>query len=118
MTGRSSMFRWVPLVLVVLVSVGVGMLAYNAGLARGLASSAQAGGAAPMVWPGYWFHPFGFVFPLFFLFFWFAAARFLFWGGPWRRRWHYAPTQGVPPMFEEWHRQAHERTKTEDAGHN
>jgi hypothetical protein len=60
---------------------------------------------------------FGFLFPLAFLFLAFAALRFLFgrrrWG--WRRGWvghEYGPGgTGVPPMFEEWHRRAHERTE-------
>ena len=74
------------------------------------------------------FHrPFGFGFgfgcfgPLLVLFLFFIAMRsfrFLFWGprwgwvhhpfhgqGPWRRDWG---ERGVPPMFDEWHKKAHE----------
>ena len=49
---------------------------------------------------------------LFFLAFWFFVLRiFFFRGGPWRRGWrgYYDDRQDVPPVFEEWHRRAHER---------
>jgi hypothetical protein len=82
---------------------------------------------APMPYPYYgwgmpYHRPFGFGFGflgfLLLLFLFFAALRafrFLFWGprwgwghshgghGPWGRGWE----NGVPPMFEEWHKRAH-----------
>ena len=56
---------------------------------------------------------FGFLLLLFLFFVALRAFRFLFWGprwgwghhryGPWGRAWE----NGVPPMFEEWHKRAH-----------
>jgi hypothetical protein len=66
---------------------------------------------------------FGLLIPLFFLFLAVKAFRFMFWGprwahhmhghhGPWRNHWE----NGVPPMFEEWHKRAHgEKTAEEPA---
>ena len=115
MNNSPYRLHWIPWVLAAIVSVGVGMLAFNAGLARGLAANTTAGTAA-LAWHPFWFHPFGFVGPLFFLFFWFVIARALFWGGPWRRRWHDPRYDGVPPRFEEWHRRMHERMNQEPSG--
>src|SRR6185295_6076252 len=85
-------------------SIGVGMLAFNAGVSRGLAlapaiaATAPAAPGAPAVpavpvvgWYPYWyhpygFHPFGFVFPLLFLFLFFGIVRRAMWG--WGPRWH------------------------------
>ena len=105
--------RWAPWLFAVILSLGIGILAFNSGVTRGIAINPQ-GGPAAFAWHPFWFHPFGFVFPLFMLFFWFAFARFLFWGGPWRRGWHHE-SGGVPPRFEQWHRQMHERMD-HDAG--
>ena len=63
---------------------------------------------------GHWGFGFGFgflhlLFPLLFFFLIFALLRGLFWGG--RHRWggHNGDWSGrVPPMFDEWHRRAHE----------
>ncbi len=108
MNGNHSFSRWAPWLAALVVSVGVGIFAYNAGAAHGLATAAQTTPGAVVTWrPYYGFHPFGFAFPLFFLFFWFFVARFLFWGGPWRR-WH-GPDTGSRASFDDWHRQAHER---------
>lgn len=118
-------------VLLVLVLVagaaGLGIYAYNVGVAQGLAENVQLTdlppGAEARPYPYYYggpflFHrPFGFGFfgcfgPLLFLFLFFVLFRGLWWGGPWRhgpgwKRGHWG--HGVPPTFEEWHRQAHER---------
>jgi hypothetical protein len=97
--------RWVPWLLSLVVALGVGAVAYNAGVAHGLAAApAPAGTTVP---PHLWYHPFGFFFPLFLLFAFFFLARVLVWGG-YRRRWHHGGYPGVPPAFEEWHRRAHE----------
>ena len=116
-------------VLLVLVlaagAVSLGAYAYNIGVAQGLAQSAKLGDLPPGTemtpYPYYyggpfWFHrPFGFGFfgcfgPLLFLFLIFLLFRGLWWGGRWDhgpgwRHGHWA--KGVPPIFEEWHRQAH-----------
>jgi hypothetical protein len=92
----------------------VGVLAYHAGVSHGLVLNPQMAGAVQGWYPRMGFHPFGFVFPFFFLFFWFAVARFLLWGRPWRRACHHQRMSGeVPPAFEEWHRQLHERKMNE-----
>lgn len=111
MNETRSVSRWAPWLGALVLSAGVAVLAYNAGVAHGFAWASQNAGTTgtTVPWPPhYWFHPFGFVFPFFFLFFWLFVARFLFWGGPWRRRW-YGPDGGVRASFDDWHRQAHER---------
>ncbi len=115
-------------VLLTLVLIGaaaaIGIAAYNAGVAQGLAESGklvgpESGGGVPFYGYGrpFFFHrPFGFgcfglLFPLLFIFLIFALLRGLFWrphwgwGGGMR---HGPWGQGVPPAFEEWHRRAHE----------
>ncbi len=120
----------VVLVLVAIVAAAaIGTNAYRAGVARGLADSGKLpspeAGGVPGPYYGYYgpyWHPgpfgfgfFGFLFPLLFLFLIFALFRGLFWGrrwagshGPWVAGPHGPSTGGVPPMFEEWHRRAHE----------
>lgn len=57
--------------------------------------------------------------PLFFLFLLFGLFRLIFrpWGWGWRHGWHGGPwghgegkSEGMPPMFEEWHKRAHGQT--------
>jgi len=100
--------RWIGALLAVALAAVVGAWTYNLGLARGLATQlpASAGGLYP--WALYRPWGFGPFFPLFFLFSWFVAIRFFIRGG---RRWpgYYYDRHGVPPMFEEWHRRAHEQ---------
>ncbi len=137
--NRYIFFRIVWGLFLIAVAVGVGLLAYNAGVARGLADSDKlvlpSAGAAPYIYPygvGPFFHyglfgpgfgllnclalllVFGFVFSLLRLFLW---RRHWGWGwhsGAWNRegkdeprRWHGPWGKGFPPMFDEWHRQAH-----------
>jgi hypothetical protein len=129
MNGR-IIFR-VLLALVLLAAVAaVGVYAYNAGVARGLAENVALappgedgvpalpyayGYGAPYFFHrpffGYGFGPLGCLFPLLILFLVFGLMRGIFWGGSWGRGWgwrHYGPGEkGLPPMFEEWHRRAH-----------
>lgn len=109
--------------LVVGAIAGIGARVYDMGVARGLAESGRVaapppGAPSPPYGPypyyGPFYHgPFGFgffglLFPLLFLFLIFALIKGLFWR-PWR--WYgsgHGTTKGVPPMFEEWHRRAHE----------
>jgi hypothetical protein len=104
-----------------LVIVAAGMVAagaYNAGVAHGIAEGghalAPAPGALPYVyvWPRPWGFGFFPVFPLFFLFLLFFLVRRSLWRGPWRGGWTYR-YDGVPPMFDEWHRRAHEGARQE-----
>ena len=117
------------LVLIAAIA-GIGFFAFRAGVAQGSPITIQApeGQTAPAVpYPYYGYgmpfhHPFGFGYgfgcfgPLLALFLVLIALRsfrVLFWGsrwgwgghhhGPWGRHWE----NGVPPMFEDWHKRAH-----------
>jgi hypothetical protein len=114
------------LVLVAAVA-GIAFLAFNAGVAKGSPVTIQApsGDTAPMPYPYYGyvypFHrPFGFGFfglfiGLFFVFLALRAFRFLFWGPRWggghpvhgHGAWGMGWQDGVPPVFDEWHKRAH-----------
>jgi len=110
---------------------GIAFFAFQAGVAQGspVTIEAPAGQTAPMPAPFYGYgygmpfhHPFGFGYgfgcfgPLLALFLIFIALksfRFMLWGsrwghhmhgrGPWGRHWE----NGVPPMFDEWHKKMH-----------
>ena len=107
----------VAVVLVaIMAAAAIGTTAYRAGVARGLADpgvpSPYYGYPGPH-WGPFWHHgPFGFgfvgvLFPLLGFLLVFALLRGLIGGrrcaGP-----HGLWKAGVPPMFEEWHRRAHE----------
>ncbi len=119
--NRRTLFSVALVVLAVLAAVTIGAVAYQTGVQQGLVEGRRVSEAPPAAsqpvgpywhYPpfGFWhFAPFGLFFPLFPLlcvFLVFFLVRGLFWGrccgyyGPWRG--------GVPPSFEEWHRQAHE----------
>ena len=120
------------LLLLALVAGGVGWLAYNAGVARGLADSGKVALPAAGVVPypylggpfffGWGLGPFNCLLFFFGLGLIFLLVRSLVWGGPfWRRpfghhAWggpgtpwgaHRAWEKGYPPIFEEWHRRMH-----------
>ncbi|HVM71268.1 MAG TPA: hypothetical protein VMT91_05880 [Anaerolineales bacterium] len=111
------------IVLIVAV-LGIGLYAYNVGVAQGLAQKVQVPALSPAQVPYlYNWHPFvgfgfgllGCLIPLFLLFVAFGCLRMLFWHGPmgWgrmhHRRWDWRDENGkdVPPFFAEWHRRAH-----------
>lgn len=119
MNGRTILAIVLVLILVA-AGASIGFWAYNAGVAQGMVESgkvaAPAQGFAPYpFYYGPFFHPFGFglfglLIPLFFLFLFFGLLRALFWRGRWgghgpHGRW----ADGTPPMFDEWHRRAHEQ---------
>jgi hypothetical protein len=98
--------------LIIAGAAAIGIGAYNAGVAQGIAESDRvitapaAGTPYVYVWPrpwGFGFFPF---FPIFFFLLFFFVVRGLLWRGPWRRGWGHR-YDGVPPAFEEWHRRAH-----------
>ena len=98
----------VALVLVA-AAAAVGFMAYNAGVAHGLAESGRwaATSGAPGPYPYMW-RPWGFgfgFFPFFFLLLCFFLLRGLLWRGCGWGRYY----DGVPPRFEEWHRRMHEQ---------
>lgn len=124
---------FISVLITLALLVGVGAYAYQAGVQQGAAQIApNADGAvvAPRVVPYYYgFHPFGFGFgalgclaPLFFIFLFVCAInliRFAIWGPRWGWRhhgWrgHWMHGEGVPPMFEEWHKKMHGE-KTDEA---
>ncbi len=128
MNGNNVGLRIVAALVLVAALAAIGYFAFQAGVAQGSPVTIQApsGQTAPVPYPYYgWgmpFHPFGFGFGCFgflivlFLFFLaFRALRFLFWGPRWGWGHHYhgghGPwgrwENGVPPMFEEWHKRAH-----------
>ena len=106
-------------------AVGIGAMAYSAGISQGMVATgkvvAPAEGVAPYPYPFYgpvFFRPFGWgfgflscLFPLLFLFIVFSLLRGIFWGGRWGWRHHRHWEQGehgIPPMVEEWHRKMHD----------
>ena len=124
MNGR-FVFGVLLAVVLIVGAVGVGVYAYNAGVAQGMIESgkvvAPATGLAPYAYYGgpFFFHPFGWgfgflgcLFPLLFFFLFFGLLRGIFWGGRWGWRHHRhldSGEHGVPPMVEEWHRKMHEQ---------
>jgi hypothetical protein len=137
MSGR-FWFRVLLAVILVAALVGLGVWAYNAGVAQGMLASGNvvlqggdatpSNGAAPYTFYPYFYHPWGFgfwpfglCFGLFFFLFILFAIRGLFFRGYHRRGWHgYGPgrwgngpgqqwKENVPPFVEEWHRKMHEQ---------
>lgn len=105
---------WRVLAVAALVMAGaaaIGIGAYNAGVAQGIAQSGRAlappaGTPYVYVWPRPWGFGFFPIFPFFFFLLFFFVVRGFLWRGPWRGGWghHYG---GVPTAFEEWHRRSH-----------
>ena len=112
--------------LVLLAAIaGIAFFAFNLGVAQHMQLPATANGQVPHPYFGYGFwHPFPFfglgcfgpLIALFLIFLAFRALSFIFWGPRWghgehmhmhrgsRRGWD---ENGVPPMFQEWHKRAH-----------
>ena len=112
MSNRSLLRGLAVAVLAVAAAAAIGIGAYNAGVAHGIAEGGRAitapsGGVTYVYgWPRPWGVGFFPVFPVFFLIFLFFAIRGLLWRSAWRGGWGCRHT-GVPPAFEEWHRRAH-----------
>jgi hypothetical protein len=115
MEDRSAVSRWLPALFGLVLATIVGFWAYNVGWSHGLAQQLPPPPAGVNPWAYYRPWGFGPFFSLLFLVFWFFVVRFLFFrGGPWRRGWggyYDGRPHGVPPMFEEWHKRAHERDR-------
>jgi hypothetical protein len=116
MNGRLRRNTWLALSLAVITAIGIGIGAYNLGVAHGLAEAGRASGATAS-YPYWAYRPWGFgfgFFPFLFIFLWFLLFRGLFWRS-WRGHYWYGPHQ-VPPGLEEWHRRAHENMKSDALG--
>lgn len=114
----------VALVLIAIIG-GTAYFAYGAGVAQGVLDSGKqtvpATGFAPN--PFYGLRPLGFgfgalrcLFPLLFVFLIFSLVRGIFWHGHWghgMRHGIWESGQGLPPMFEEWHKRSHESKPAE-----
>jgi hypothetical protein len=124
-------FRILAALVLIAAIAGIAFFAFRAGVAQGspVTIEAPSGESVPAPYPyygygygmpfhrpfgfGYGFGCFGPLLALFLLFIALRSFRFLFWGprwgwghhphGPWGRRWE----NGVPSMFEEWHKRAH-----------
>jgi hypothetical protein len=124
MDGKTG-FRIVAGLVLIAAIAGLTYVAFNAGVAQGVAAELPEAGSRQSPYPHfghgmrYWhaspFFGFGCFGPLLAFFLLFLALRafgFLFWGARWGG-WHHGPWRmdrgegGVPPMFHEWHRRAH-----------
>jgi hypothetical protein len=123
MSNRSPLRALAIAALVIAAAAAIGIGAYNAGVAQGIAETGRAitaptaGTPYVYVWPRPWGFGFFPVFPIFFLLFLFFVLRGLLWRGPWRGGWGCGYDR-VPPAFDEWHRRAHgeQLTSTPTAG--
>ena len=103
-------------ILLIAVVGGAAYYAYGAGIAQGLLDSGKLTAPVAPIAPysHYGFHHFGFgafgcIVPFLFVLFIFALMRGIFGHGHWRWKMHHAHgDHGVPPMFDEWHKRAHE----------
>jgi len=116
---RHIVFRFLAgLVLLAAIAV-LGFFAYQAGVAHGIGANIQVPSADTVPYGHFmWFPGFGFfglLIPLFLLFLAFGALSRMIWGPRWGMRhmrngsmgYHGPWGEGVPPMFDEWHRRAH-----------
>jgi hypothetical protein len=117
---KHIVFRIVAGLVLLAAIAGIAFLAYQAGVTQGTAATVQL----PVTENGLPFYPhygmwhpfFGVLFAFFLLALAFGALRRMIWGPRWGwRHMHHGPMghgpwdEGVPPMFAEWHRQAHEK---------
>jgi hypothetical protein len=111
MNNRSLVRALAIAALVITAAAAIGVGAYNAGVAQGIAESGRAIAAPPPGTSFVYVRPWGFgfpFFPIFFLLFFFFVVRGLLWGGRGRGGCGYGyRDDGVPPAFDEWHRRAH-----------
>ncbi|MBM4425654.1 MAG: hypothetical protein FJ031_00300 [Chloroflexi bacterium] len=129
MFRNSIIVRLIAAALLIGLLAAGGYTAYRAGVSQGIALAPEVAEAiqqqgvpvAPMVGYGYpqslgyhHFNPFGAIcFSIFFLFLFFGLLKMIFfrrmrhgWShhSHWKKDWE----GGVPPMFDEWHKRAHE----------
>ena len=132
MNGKIG-FRILSALVLIAAIAGIAFFAYNAGVAHGSPVTIQASGEQAQVPYPYYGHnmpfhaPFAFGFgcfgiliPLFLVFLAFKAFRFMLWGprfghihGHGMRPGHWGDN-GVPSMFEEWHKRMHGEQPAEE----
>jgi hypothetical protein len=124
---RNIVFRIIAGIVLLAAIAGLGIFAYQAGVAHGVAANLQVPASQAIPYGHFMgFHGlglFGVLFAFFLLCLAFGAMRRLIWGPRWGMRHmrlgpmgHLGPRrEGVPPMFTEWHRRAHEAAKVEEA---
>jgi hypothetical protein len=121
-------FRILAALVLLAAIAGIAYFAFNAGVQRGavlnLPVPATGGQLVPYYaygmpfmhpFPFFGFGCFGLLIPLFLLFLAFGAARRMLWGPRWgghhMHHGHWGDkgpgSEFVPPMFDEWHRRAH-----------
>lgn len=107
-------------------------------VATAIAQAAESGQGAPVVPPMMYGHGYGYGYPIyghhfgffpfgicgsiFFLFLFFGFMKMIFFRGIMHRGWHGHNREhwgkhwenGVPPMFEDWHKRAHGEKPTEE----
>ena len=137
MNGKIGLRIISALVLIATIA-GIGFFAYQAGFAHGspVTIEAPSGDANVMPAPyygygygmpfhrghfGFGFGCFGPLLAFFLVVLALKSFRMLFWGprwgwghhrhGPWGRRWE----GGVPPMFNEWHKRAHDGNESQES---
>ena len=126
--NRSTGLRILSVLVLIAAVAGIAFFAYQAGFANGspVTLEAPTGQSVPAPYPypyygmpfyrpwGFGFGCFGILIPIFLFFLVLSALRFLFWGprlgwrhhhGAWKRGWD----EDVPPMFDDWHKRAHNR---------
>ena len=124
---RNVVFRIIAGLVLLAAIAGIAFFAYQAGATHGAAANLQlqATENGVVFYPYYRMHSFmgfglfGVLFAIFLLFLAFGAMRRLIWGPRWGWRHlghgsmdnahmgHGPWGEGVPPMFNEWHRRAH-----------
>ena len=129
MRGKFFFGGLIWLLVMIGLLVGVGYLAYNAGLTQGLATSVDPEALGPYV-RGPIHKPYGFGFGFIWLLclipFFFLAFGFVFKGMMWSRRGYYGGwgrhgygsrkhQEGeIPPWVQDWHRRMHGEGKPEE----
>jgi len=127
MNGKIAL-RVVSGLVLLAVIAAIGFFAFQAGVAQGspITIEAPSGESVPAPYPHYGYgygmrfhHPFGFGFgclvpilAVFLLVLALKSFRMMMWGPRWGwgHRGHWGE-RGVPPMFDEWHKKAHESPK-------
>jgi hypothetical protein len=145
MFRNGFVFRLIGILLLVGLMAFGGFMAYKTGVTAGIAQapavatamsqSAENGQGMPWMYGyphpyGFGYHPYlgyfplgGICFSIFFLFLLFGVLRMVFFR-TWRHTWGHPGSWGkhsegnVPPIFDEWHKRAHEggEKPTEDGG--